>query len=105
MTHDITAYTTATRFAQVGKKSDMFVLCSTVADERGTADAERAIRGFAMKFYTEVDEQALFPGNQQRAGADLDRQGNCEGRERSATALVSIGGQQPQPGRKRRCQQ
>ncbi len=31
----------------------MFVRFSTVAGERGAADAERDIRGFAMKFYTE----------------------------------------------------
>ena len=31
----------------------MFVRFSTVAGERGAADAERDIRGFAMKFYTQ----------------------------------------------------
>lgn len=31
----------------------MFSRFSTVAGERGAADAERDIRGFALKFYTE----------------------------------------------------
>ena len=34
-------------------KQKCFVRFSTVAGERGAADAERDIRGFAMKFYTE----------------------------------------------------
>jgi catalase len=37
----------------VGQKTDLFVRFSTVAGERGAADAERDIRGFAIKFYTE----------------------------------------------------
>lgn len=53
VTHDITAYTRAAIFSEVGKKTDCFVRFSTVAGERGAADAERDIRGFAMKFYTE----------------------------------------------------
>jgi catalase len=52
-TKDITQYTKAKIFSQVGKKTDLFVRFSTVADERGAADAERDIRGFAVKFYTE----------------------------------------------------
>ncbi len=39
-------------FAKKGKKTDCcFLRFSTVAGERGAADAERDIRGFAMKFY------------------------------------------------------
>jgi catalase len=53
VTHDITRFTRAALFAQVGKKTDVFVRFSTVAGERGAADAERDIRGFAVKFYTE----------------------------------------------------
>jgi catalase len=37
----------------VGKQTDIFMRFSTVAGERGAADAERDIRGFAVKFYTE----------------------------------------------------
>ncbi|MDR2127631.1 MAG: catalase [Burkholderiaceae bacterium] len=53
VTHDISRYTRARLFEQVGKKTDLFVRFSTVAGERGAADAERDIRGFAIKFYTE----------------------------------------------------
>jgi catalase len=52
-THDITRYTKAAIFAKIGKQTPMFVRFSTVAGERGAADAERDIRGFAFKFYTE----------------------------------------------------
>jgi catalase len=53
VTHNISRYTKATIFAQVGKTTPMFARFSTVAGERGAADAERDIRGFALKFYTE----------------------------------------------------
>ena len=53
VTHDITKYTKAKIFSEVGKKTEMFARFSTVAGERGAADAERDIRGFALKFYTE----------------------------------------------------
>ncbi|MGA2883474.1 MAG: catalase [Bryobacteraceae bacterium] len=52
-THDITNYTKAAIFSEVGKQTAMFARFSTVAGERGAADAERDIRGFALKFYTE----------------------------------------------------
>ena len=53
VTHDITQYTRAALFSEVGKKTEIFMRFSTVAGERGAADAERDIRGFAVKFYTE----------------------------------------------------
>ncbi len=53
VTHDITKYTRAKLFSTVGKKTDLFMRFSTVAGERGAADAERDIRGFSVKFYTE----------------------------------------------------
>src|SRR3546814_6625538 len=53
VTHDITRYTKAEIFSEVGKKTPLFARFSTVAGERGAADAERDIRGFALKFYTE----------------------------------------------------
>lgn len=53
VTHDISKYTKAKIFSEVGKKTEMFARFSTVAGERGAADAERDIRGFALKFYTE----------------------------------------------------
>ena len=63
VTHDITKYTKAKIFSQVGKKTDAFVRFSTVAGERGAADAERDIRGFAMKFYTEEGNWDLVGNN------------------------------------------
>lgn len=53
VTHDITKYTRAAIFSKVGKQIECFVRFSTVAGERGAADAERDIRGFDIKFYTE----------------------------------------------------
>jgi catalase len=63
VTHDITQYTKATMFSQIGKKTDLFVRFSTVAGERGAADAERDIRGFAIKFYTEQGNWDLVGNN------------------------------------------
>jgi catalase len=53
VTGDITRYTKAALFSEVGKTTACFLRFSTVAGERGAADAERDIRGFAIKFYTE----------------------------------------------------
>ncbi|MGF6982554.1 catalase [Paraburkholderia atlantica] len=53
VTHDISRYTKAKVFAQVGKETPLFMRFSTVAGERGAADAERDVRGFSIKFYTE----------------------------------------------------
>jgi catalase len=63
VTHDITGYTKAKIFSQIGKKTDLFVRFSTVAGERGAADAERDIRGFAVKFYTEEGNWDLVGNN------------------------------------------
>lgn len=63
VTHDITKYTRASIFSQVGKKTECFVRFSTVAGERGAADAERDIRGFAMKFYTDAGNWDLVGNN------------------------------------------
>ncbi len=63
VTHDITKYTKAKLFSEIGKQTEMFVRFSTVAGERGAADAERDIRGFAMKFYTEEGNWDLAGNN------------------------------------------
>ena len=63
VTHDITRYSKAKIFSQIGKKTDVFVRFSTVAGERGAADAERDIRGFAIKFYTEEGNWDLVGNN------------------------------------------
>jgi catalase len=63
VTHDITRFTKAKIFSEVGKKTEMFTRFSTVAGERGAADAERDIRGFAMKFYTDEGNWDLVSNN------------------------------------------
>jgi len=63
VTHDITKYTKAKIFSKVGKKTEYFTRMSTVAGERGAADAERDIRGFALKFYTEEGNWDLVGNN------------------------------------------
>ncbi|MDB5789275.1 catalase [Caballeronia mineralivorans] len=63
VTHDITRYTRAKIFAGIGKQTPMFTRFSTVAGERGAADAERDIRGFALKFYTEEGNWDLVGNN------------------------------------------
>ncbi|HEY7858119.1 MAG TPA: catalase, partial [Candidatus Nanopelagicales bacterium] len=63
VTGDITRYTKAKIFSEVGKKTEMFARFSTVAGERGAADAERDIRGFAVKFYTEEGNWDLVGNN------------------------------------------
>jgi catalase len=63
VTHDITSYTKAKIFSAVGKKTELFTRFSTVAGERGAADAERDIRGFAVKFYTEEGNWDLVGNN------------------------------------------
>ncbi|WP_037056081.1 catalase [Pseudonocardia asaccharolytica] len=63
VTNDITRYTRAKLFSEVGKKTEMFARFSTVAGERGAADAERDIRGFAVKFYTEEGNWDIVGNN------------------------------------------
>ncbi|HKL97261.1 MAG TPA: catalase, partial [Methanocorpusculum sp.] len=59
---DVQKYTKAKVFEK-GKKTDVFVRFSTVAGERGAADAERDIRGFAIKFYTDEGNWDLVGNN------------------------------------------
>src|SRR6201992_187634 len=63
VTHDITRFTKAKIFSEIGKVTPMFARFSTVAGERGAADAERDIRGFAVKFYTEEGNWDLVGNN------------------------------------------
>lgn len=63
VTNDITKYTKAKIFSEVGKKTEMFARFSLVAGERGYADADRDIRGFALKFYTEEGNWDLVGNN------------------------------------------
>ncbi|MET0339100.1 MAG: catalase [Caulobacter sp.] len=63
VTQDVTRYTKAKLFSEVGKQTPVFTRFSTVAGERGAADAERDIRGFAVKFYTEEGNWDLVGNN------------------------------------------
>jgi catalase len=60
---DVTRFTRAKVFSEIGKKTPMFVRFSTVAGERGAADAERDIRGAAIKFYTEEGNWDIVGNN------------------------------------------
>ena len=63
VTHDISRYTRAKIFETPGKETELFIRFSTVAGERGAADAERDIRGFAIKFYTDEGNWDLVGNN------------------------------------------
>ncbi|MBW7942986.1 MAG: catalase, partial [Candidatus Kuenenia stuttgartiensis] len=63
VTKDITRYTKASIFSEVGKKTDVFGRFSTVAGEKGSADTVRDVRGFALKFYTEEGNWDMVGNN------------------------------------------
>jgi catalase len=63
ITGDITRYSRAKIFSEIGKKTELLLRFSTVAGERGAADAERDVRGFALKFYTEEGNWDLVGNN------------------------------------------
>ena len=50
-------------FAKAGNAAECFLRFSTVAGERGAADAERDVRGFALKVYTEEGNWDLVGNN------------------------------------------
>ncbi|MDY4479686.1 MAG: catalase [[Pasteurella] aerogenes] len=62
VTKDITQYTKAAVF-KPGAKTEVLLRFSTVAGERGAADAERDVRGFSLKFYTEEGNWDLVGNN------------------------------------------
>jgi len=63
VTADVTKYTKAKFLSEVGKRTDVFLRFSTVGGERGSADAARDPRGFAIKFYTEEGNYDLAGNN------------------------------------------
>ncbi|MYM27045.1 catalase [Duganella sp. CY15W] len=63
VTGDITKYSKARLFAEVGKQTDTFLRFSTVGGEKGSADTERDPRGFALRFYTEEGNWDLVGNN------------------------------------------
>src|SRR6201997_4558248 len=62
ITGDISRYTKA-KVLQPGAAAPMIARFSTVAGEPGAADAERDVRGFALKFYTEDGNWDLVGNN------------------------------------------
>jgi catalase len=56
-------YTRASLFAEVGKRTPVFVRFSTVLGERGSTDTARDVRGFAVKFYTDEGNWDLVGNN------------------------------------------
>ena len=60
---EVMKYTNAKIFNTLGKKTDLLVRFSTVAGEQGAADAERDVRGFSIKFYTEDGNWDLVGNN------------------------------------------
>ena len=66
ITGDISKYTKA-KALQPGAKTDIIARFSTVAGELGAADAERDVRGFALKFYTEEGNWDLVGNNSQKS--------------------------------------
>ncbi|MEH2480898.1 catalase [Nitrobacteraceae bacterium AZCC 2146] len=63
ITNDVTKYTRAAALSKIGKKTEIFLRLSTVAGERGAADAERDVRGFALRFYTEEGNWDIVGNN------------------------------------------
>lgn len=63
VTNDITKFTRAKLFSEVGKTTEMVARFSTVAGELGAADNERDVRGFSMKFYTEEGNWDMVGNN------------------------------------------
>lgn len=63
VTHDITQYTKAKIFSEVGKQTEVLGRFSTVAGEKGSADTVRDVRGFALKFYTEEGNWDMVGNN------------------------------------------
>lgn len=63
ITHDITKYSKAQLFSEIGKETQAFIRFSTVAGERGAADAERDVRGFSIKLYTDEGNWDIVGNN------------------------------------------
>ena len=63
VTQDVSKYTRAKLFSEIGKQTKVFARFSTVGGEKGSADTERDPRGFAVKFYTEEGNWDLVGNN------------------------------------------
>ena len=62
-TKDMSKYTKASLFTEVGKETPLFTRISTVAGFRGSIDTPRDVRGFALKFYTEEGNYDIVGNN------------------------------------------
>jgi len=60
---DMSNYTRAHLFGHAGRRTPVLVRFSTVGGEKGSADADRDPRGFAIKFYTEHGNYDLVGNN------------------------------------------
>lgn len=63
VTHDLSSYTKAHLFGAVGRRTPLIARFSTVGGEKGSADADRDPRGFALKFYTAEGNYDLVGNN------------------------------------------
>jgi len=63
VTADVTKWTKARLFSDVGKTTEAFARFSTVAGEKGSPDTARDPRGFALKFYTEDGNYDIVGNN------------------------------------------
>ena len=62
-TADMSKYTRAAFLSKAGKQTEVFARFSTVGGEKGSADAARDPRGFAVKFYTEEGNYDMTGNN------------------------------------------
>ncbi|MCY4562215.1 MAG: catalase [Flavobacteriaceae bacterium] len=63
ITNDISKYSRASLFSEIGKKTRVLARFSTVAGELGASDTERDVRGFSLKFYTEEGNWDMVGNN------------------------------------------
>lgn len=63
VTHDVARFTKAQFLGEVGRRTEVLVRFSTVGGEKGSADADRDPRGFAIKFYTPEGNYDLVGNN------------------------------------------
>lgn len=105
VTHDISLYCKASLFSDVGNECRLFARFSAMHGEKGSADTERDVRGFALKLYTQegnwdlvgnnmpvfsVKDAANFPSFMRSQGR------NFQTNMKSATAMWDFHSQHPE---------
>lgn len=63
VSRELSAYTQAKLFSKAGNSCKIFTRFSTLGSEKGSPDAARDLRGFAIKFYTEEGNWDLVGNN------------------------------------------